>query len=111
MVAVDFGLMQQVLANLLENALKFSDSTVEIGMDMGPRAQLWVRDYGEGVPEEEREAIFERFYRGRHDTTGSGLGLSICKGLVEAQGGSLHVEPAGPGARFVVELDWAKAHE
>ncbi|MBN9417951.1 hypothetical protein ABS71_19650 [bacterium SCN 62-11] len=111
MVSVDFGLMQQVLANLIENALKFSESPVDIGLNLGSRAQLWVRDYGQGVPEAEREAIFERFYRGRQEVTGSGLGLSICKGLVEAQGGNLYVESANPGARFVVELDWAQEHE
>ena len=112
LIAVDFGLMQQVLANLVENALKFTppDSPVDIGMDVGPRAELWVRDYGKGVPVEEREAIFERFFRGRHEVSGSGLGLSICKGLVEAQGGELRVEPAQPGARFVVSVNWAAQH-
>lgn len=111
MVSVDFGLMQQVLANLVENALKFTDGAVDIGLDVGTRAELWVRDYGQGVPAEERKAIFERFYRLRHEVSGSGLGLSICKGLVEAQGGRIRVEPAEPGARFVVELDWAQAHD
>ena len=113
LVAVDFGLMQQVLANLVENALKFSpsDSTVEIGMETGEHAELWVRDYGQGVAEGERELIFDRFYRGRHDVSGSGLGLSICKGLVEAQGGSIRVEPAEPGARFIVTLKWAHHHD
>ncbi len=113
LIAVDFGLMQQVLANLLENALKFTppDSPVDIGMEVGPRAELWVRDYGKGVPVAEREAIFERFFRGRHEVSGSGLGLSICKGLVEAQGGELRVEPAQPGARFVVSVNWAAHHD
>lgn len=113
LIEVDFGLMQQVLANLVENALKFtaSESPVDIGLWVGERAELWVRDYGEGVPESEREAVFERFYRGRTDVSGSGLGLSICKGLVEAQGGTLRVEAANPGARFVISLKWAKEHE
>lgn len=113
LVAVDFGLMQQALANLIENALKFSppDSPVEIGLEVGPQAELWVRDFGQGVPEEEHELVFDRFYRGRHDVSGSGLGLSICKGLVEAQGGKLRVESADPGARFVVSLNWAHQHD
>ena len=113
MVEVDFGWMQQVLANLLENAFKFSppDSPVEIGVFPQEKAELWVRDYGTEVPEAERERIFERFYRGRTDVSGSGLGLSICKGLVEAQGGAIRMEPAAPGSRFVVQLNWAHPHE
>jgi two-component system sensor histidine kinase KdpD len=109
LVEVDFGLIQQVLANLLENALRFSppESPVEISARAAHQAELWVRDFGPGVPEAERDLIFERFYRGRNDVAGSGLGLSICKGLVEAQGGTIHVEPADPGARFVVGLNWA----
>ncbi|MBX3172283.1 MAG: sensor histidine kinase KdpD [Candidatus Eremiobacteraeota bacterium] len=111
LVEVDFGLLQQVLANLLENALKYSEGPVEVGVWPGERAELWVRDYGRGVPEAEREQIFERFYRVRADISGSGLGLSICKGLVEAQGGTIRVEPADPGARFVVALNWDQPHE
>lgn len=113
LVEVDFGLIQQVLANLLENALKFSpdDQPVEVGVWPGEKAELWVRDHGIGVPEAERDFIFDRFYRGRTDVSGSGLGLSICKGLVEAQQGSIRVEPADPGARFIVTLKWAQPHE
>lgn len=112
LVHVDFGLLQQVLANLLENALKFSppDSPVDVGVDVGETANLWVRDRGPGVSEEEREVVFERFYRSRSDVSGSGLGLAICKGLLEAQNASIHVESADPGARFVVRLPWARAH-
>jgi two-component system sensor histidine kinase KdpD len=111
LVEVDIGLMQQVLANLLENALKFSpeESPVEVGCwQASERAEMWVRDYGRGIPEGERELIFDRFYRGRSDVSGSGLGLSICKGLIEAQGGEILVESADPGARFVVALRWAR---
>jgi two-component system sensor histidine kinase KdpD len=113
MVEVDFGLLQQALANLVENALKFSppDSPVEIGMDSGAMAELWVRDCGPGVPESEQALVFERFYRGRPEVPGSGLGLSICKGLVEAQGGSVRVENADPGARFVISLKWAQGRD
>ncbi|MFN8614125.1 MAG: sensor histidine kinase KdpD [Vulcanimicrobiota bacterium] len=112
LIEVDFGLIQQALANLLENALKFSPagSPVEIGFDSGSMAELWVRDYGPGVPESEHKLIFDRFYRGRPEMPGSGLGLSICKGLVEAQGGRVRIEDANPGARFVISLNWARNH-
>ncbi|MFN8608996.1 MAG: sensor histidine kinase KdpD [Vulcanimicrobiota bacterium] len=113
MVRVDFGLLQQALLNVVENALKFSpaDSPVEIGLDSGPKAELWVRDYGPGIPPGDQRLVFDRFYRGRPEVPGSGLGLSICKGLVEAQGGSVRVEDANPGSRFVLSLNWEPGHE
>lgn len=110
LVEVDFGLLQQVVVNLLENALKFSDSEIRIGVHEAERAELWVEDRGPGVAEEERAMIFEQFYRGLNAkvASGTGLGLSICKGLVEAQGGTIRYEKAEPGARFVVSLCWAR---
>jgi signal transduction histidine kinase len=70
---------------------------------------LVVADNGPGVPEGEREMVFDRFYRGRdaarRGEAGSGLGLAIVKSLVELHGGSIRVEQGQPrGARFVVEL-------
>lgn len=112
LVQVDFGLLQQVLANVLENALKYSppESSIDVGVDVGATADLWIRDYGPGVAEDERELVFDRFYRGRSDVGGSGLGLAICRGLLEPQNATIRVEPAGPGARFVVSLPWARPH-
>jgi len=73
-----------------------------------------VRDHGDGVPEEDRERIFESFYRGEaargRRSRGIGLGLAICRGLVEAQNGTIWVEGAvGGGAVFVVSLPLAPA--
>jgi two-component system, OmpR family, sensor kinase len=68
---------------------------------------LWVRDEGEGMNEEVRQRVFERFYRGRGDAAGGrvGLGLAIAKALVEAHGGSITVESSpGRGARFTIVL-------
>ena len=72
-------------------------------------ALLWVEDRGEGIPPEEQERIFERFYRCgselRRETQGVGIGLSIVKHIVEAHGGRIHVRSApGQGARFTIEL-------
>lgn len=107
LVQADFLLLQQVIANLLDNAFKFSppDSPVELGTGLRDgQPELWVRDHGRGLPAGDAEALFERFYRGDPDVPGSGLGLSICRGLLEAMGGSIRAENAHPGARFVVRL-------
>ena len=66
-------------------------------------------DHGPGIPEEEHEKIFERFYRRgselRRETQGVGIGLSIVKHIVEAHGGRVRVQSAvGEGSRFTIEL-------
>lgn len=72
---------------------------------------LWVEDHGEGIPPEEHEKIFERFYRLgselRRETQGVGIGLSIVKHIVEAHHGRVRVRSAvGQGSRFTIELPW-----
>jgi two-component system sensor histidine kinase BaeS len=114
----------QVVANLLDNALKFTPAgghvTVAIGADAGPAGhgaalagpagasvRLTVTDDGPGVDPIDLPFVFDRFYRaqGARGTSGAGLGLAICRALVEAQGGSIAVgEAPGGGARFTVLL-------
>ena len=70
---------------------------------------LWVEDHGEGIPSEEHEKIFERFYRRgselRRETQGVGIGLSIVKHIIEAHGGKVGVRSrVGEGSRFTIEL-------
>ncbi len=104
--------LRVVVDNLISNAVKYSpeEGRLEIRLDTNPDggAILTVRDEGPGVPEAERERIFEAFYRGRHPEQerikGSGLGLAIVREFVIAHGGGIHVEDADPGARFVVYL-------
>lgn len=102
LVEADFGLLEQVLINLLENAAKYSpsDSSVFLNIDAKKgELRASVLDSGPPVPESDRERIFDKFYRlrsSRH-VTGTGLGLSISKAMIEAQGGRLWVE-AGPGS-------------
>ena len=71
--------------------------------------RLWVEDHGPGIPAGEREAVFEKFYRGRGSggraPSGTGLGLAIAREIVRSHGGSIRVEDASPsGARFVIAL-------
>ena len=104
--------VEQILTNLLSNAAKYTPGggLVEVAArSENGHVQLAVADNGPGVPEAEREIVFDKFYRGRdairHGEAGSGLGLAIVKSLVELHGGSVYVENSQPrGARFVVLL-------
>jgi PAS domain S-box-containing protein len=104
--------LRQVLVNLLDNAIKYSpdggDVVVELAGGHG-RVRLAVRDHGLGIPADEQERIFEKFYRLDPALTrgvgGSGLGLFISRELVSRMGGSLTVRSeAGEGASFVIDL-------
>ncbi|MGH2873512.1 MAG: sensor histidine kinase [Solirubrobacteraceae bacterium] len=112
----DPGAVAQILRILLDNAVRASAPGSEITVALGrePAAALSVSDQGPGVPEDEREAIFERFHRGR-DTAGKagfGLGLPIGRELAKRMGGELVLEDRpGPGATFTLRLPAAPAPE
>jgi signal transduction histidine kinase len=103
--------LEQVLQNLVANAIKYSPDgcTVEVTLtSTGTQAQVCVRDEGVGIPPEELERIFERFYRVNRPRrlTGAGLGLYICREIIAAHGGHIWAESAGPGygSRFCFTL-------
>jgi len=113
LIKADFVLLENVLVNLIDNALKHAEgaSRIEIGARVsGERVEIMVTDDGSGIAAADLPHLFDKFYRaGRSDTgrAGAGLGLSICKGLIEAMGGEIAVEsPAaqGRGARFSIRL-------
>ncbi|HEY9478677.1 MAG TPA: ATP-binding protein, partial [Gemmatimonadaceae bacterium] len=100
-----------ILANLLENAHKYSPPGAAIELSVarsGSVLRFTVADRGPGIPEQDRDRVFELFYRGAErssEAAGVGLGLTIARGLAEAQGGSLAYEPrAGGGSIFILEL-------
>jgi two-component system, OmpR family, sensor histidine kinase KdpD len=115
-VRADAGHLERAFANLLENALRYSGGlpvSVRIRRS-GARAVVRVVDQGPGIGPAERTRIFEPFYRGpgarAEPWTGSGLGLSIAKGFVEANGGTISVESLpGQGSSFVVTLPIERA--
>ena len=114
LVHIDAVLIERVLANLLENAAKYTPpgSAVTISARVAtPDLLLTVSDNGPGLPAGREDALFEKFTRGEREsaTSGVGLGLAICRAIVEAHGGHIRVDPAradGPqrGARFSVSL-------
>lgn len=112
-VEIDPDKFTTVVANLLTNAIRFSPHggavlfTLERLQD---GAALEISDAGPGVAEEDRQRVFEPFYRGRHQpesgTRGSGIGLSIVQEYVVAHGGRIALLPSAAGARFRIELPY-----
>jgi len=113
MAPFDSILIEQVLINLLENALKYTPdgTTIEISARAVDGAiEVSVSDRGPGVPPADAEKVFEKFYRAGagEGRGGVGLGLTICRGVITAHGGRLWVDarPGGGAAfRFTIPLD------
>jgi two-component system sensor histidine kinase KdpD len=112
-VWVHAALIEQALFNIVENALEVSasEARVEIRAYMPSPGELRIEvlDRGPGLPESERERVFDLFYsveRGDSGRKGTGLGLAICRGMIEAHGGEVHAErrPDGPGSCFSISL-------
>jgi len=105
--------VSQVLVNFLSNAIKYSPNGRAIDLGAAVKqvgwVEIWVQDYGLGIPEADQPHLFNRFYRVKHgdrqNIEGTGLGLSLCKLLVENQGGQLGFESThGAGSRFYFTL-------
>lgn len=110
MVMADAGLLERVLANLIDNALRYAPNCVvrvNAGQ-VGDRVLINVIDEGPGIPHGAEEQIFEAFQRlGDHDnTTGVGLGMSVARGFVEAMGGTITATDT-PGGGLTVIVDMA----
>ena len=118
-VAADPGQLRQVLANLVDNAVKYSPQGGRIAVRLeqsGEQLRIAVRDPGLGIPVGEEQRIFEKFYRLDPDMTqgigGTGLGLYICNELVRRVDGRIWVESReGEGSTFFVELPLARRRE
>ena len=109
----DRELLQQAVANLVDNAVKFSPSgsTVHLSATSSPAGvEIAVADQGPGIPEVDRARAAERFFRGEsaRNTPGSGLGLALVQAVAQLHGGSLRMADAGPG---LVAALWLPGHE
>jgi signal transduction histidine kinase len=109
---VDREAMARSLLNLVNNALKYSQDRKYIGVNLyrdNGSVKLEVVDQGIGIPHQEQQKIFEKFYRVGdplvHNTKGSGLGLSLVRHIVQAHGGEVAVDSApGQGSKFTIVL-------
>jgi two-component system sensor histidine kinase KdpD len=113
-VELDALLTEQILLNTLENAAKFSPPGAPISVvarAVDDAVELRIIDHGPGIPPEDRERVFDEFYRGgdRRATAGTGLGLAIVKALTEAQRGAAHLEVTDGGGTTLV-LTFPRAH-
>ena len=118
----DESRMRQVVANLLTNAMRYTPAGTPLEIAVGvredipgyPLSVIEVRDHGPGIHGEDRERVFERFYRTdtsrSRETGGTGLGLSIVAAILEQHDGSVHIEETpGGGATFVISLPFYPA--
>ncbi|MEU0368885.1 ATP-binding protein [Streptomyces sp. NPDC006283] len=116
MVAVDRGLLERAVANIVENAVKYSpaDTPVKVAASaLGERVELRVTDRGTGVPDEAKERIFEPFQRYGDAPRGAGvgLGLAVARGFMESMGGTLTAEDTpGGGMTMVLTLAAVPGH-
>jgi len=115
-IEADIGMIERVLENLIENAMRYTPAggTIEVGVGVGGGAgdghvELHVADTGKGIPPDELAHIFDRYYRVDRGESGdaghAGLGLAITRRIVELHGGTIRAESMpGAGTRFVVRL-------
>jgi two-component system, OmpR family, sensor histidine kinase KdpD len=117
LVPLDFVLMEQVLVNVIDNAVKYSQpgSPIEIKvrvLDM--TIEIQIADRGVGIPPEDLARVFDKFYRVQRpdSVSGTGLGLSICKGIIDAHDGSIRAENrSGGGTIITIELPLEVRHD
>lgn len=107
-VVGDADALDRVVQNLLDNAVRHARTRVTVTLTADHDVTLCVADDGTGIPEQQRETVFERFARlddaRSRDAGGTGLGLAIVRDLVSQHGGAVRIEDARPGARVVVHL-------
>ncbi|MCR6630559.1 MAG: sensor histidine kinase KdpD [Magnetospirillum sp.] len=112
LLCLDAVLMEQVFFNLLDNACKYAPAGTPIkvwAMRTAEHIAIEVADQGPGIPPEDREKVFDMFYRVQaadSQTAGTGLGLAICRGIIEAHGGTIKAEPGlhGAGTCIIIHL-------
>jgi signal transduction histidine kinase len=111
MVQGDREALAQALWNLLDNAVKYSDDSrkVHVEVEAGTRIAIHIRDWGFGIPASERGQILRKFTRGSaakaHGIKGTGIGLAMVKHVVDAHGGAIRIESEpGKGSTFTILL-------
>ena len=107
-IEADEDLIKEMLLNLIDNAIKYSDDHGEVTVSArrsGDAYEIEVRDRGRGIPREEQPRIFDRFYRAEHGGSGAGLGLPIARWIARAHGGDVVLRSSGEtGSIFLATL-------
>ena len=107
---VDEPTVTRAVSNLVDNAVRYTPAGSTVGVEVtttGEEATVTVTDHGPGIPTDEQDRVFERFWRGRPDTPGTGLGLPIARQIAAAHGGSLTLRSPGrdgDGCVFILRL-------
>jgi signal transduction histidine kinase len=108
------GAIEDAIRNLVENAVTHTSRNSEVSVDVAPDGSVSVVDEGPGVAPDDRQRVFQRFWRGKGASNGgAGLGLAIVKEVADAHHATIHVEDnlAGRGARFTLRFSpWLDAH-
>ena len=111
MLTTDVGKLTEIVSNLMQNAVKFTQKgSIILGYELheGDHVRIWVKDTGKGIPEADQERIFERFVKLDEFIPGTGLGLSVAKSHVASLGGTIGVESKlGEGSTFWIEIPLA----
>ena len=107
-------MLHELVSNLLDNAIRYSPERTQVVVATGvsaDRIALCVSDQGPGIPPDEREKVFNRFYRilGQDKAPGSGLGLAIVREIVLTHGGSIHLEDGADGRGLMVIVEFPRA--
>lgn len=115
MVLLDFVLVEQVLVNVIDNAIKYSPKDTQIDIDVtqtDKEITIQVSDRGIGIPKEDLDRVFDKFYRVSRpeNVIGTGLGLAICKGIVETIGGKISATNR-EGGGTVITITFPKGNE
>ncbi len=118
LIRVDFQQWGRMLMHILENALSYSPSGSQVvigAQNTGAGFETWIADEGPGIPDAEKEMVFETFFRGAYSTLlpgGTGLGLPIAREIARVHGGTIRIEDNAPGGtRFLIELPAANVME
>ena len=109
LILIDAVLIERVLANLIENAVKYTSTNSKIVVTasvVGTFLEVAVVDNGPGLPIGKEDQVFEKFARGERESTtpGVGLGLAICRAIIQAHGGSIHARPTSGGGATIFFL-------
>jgi two-component system sensor histidine kinase KdpD len=121
LVKVDSGLIVQVVINIIDNAIKYTPvgSRIEINTKkMGNQVRVEITDDGEGIADENKQHVFEMFYTANEKIADSrrslGLGLALCKSIINAHGGEIYVKnnnPHGSKFQFTIQAEEVAIHD